>query len=244
MKKLPEFSISSNDATLAHAAAYGRIKELRGSTKRLFDRVHALKGKTAVRDGARIIEAHFGKLVLFRDIDRLRGSRPSARWMVLDASVDGGSDMVAVLVSVDPYGWLVRNLALRLASHTVARLMQRTTKHSSLQRFAVVLRHHLLAVLPQTLRLPEGHTLTTVSGAGALIWVPHAEGVRGVTWLGVETIVDPVIAGMCVEAGDTKIGIHVEKMSGAAIWTRKSAAPAGGTSPMRLLLSEQAGKTA
>jgi hypothetical protein len=235
--KLPEFNIAANDATLAHAAAYGRIKELRGSTKRLFDRVHALKGKTAVRDGARMVEDHFGKLVLFRDIDRLRGSRPSARWMVLDANVDGGSDMVAVLIAVDAYGWCVRDLAIRLASHTVARLMQRTTKHSSLQRFAVVLRHHLLAVLPQTLSLPEGFTLTTVSGAGALVWVPHADGVRGVTWLGADTIVDPTIAEMCREAGDTKIGVRVKKMTGELLWTKKAAESADGTMPMKLLLS-------
>jgi hypothetical protein len=96
----------------------------------------------------------------------------------------------------------------------------------------------------QALRLAEGYTMTTVSGAGALIWVPHGDGVRGVTWLGVETIVDPVIAGMCVEAGNTKLGIHVEKMNGDAIWTRKSAAPAGGTMPTPPPSNAQAGKTA
>jgi hypothetical protein len=235
--KPPEFSIAANDSTLAHAAAFGRIKELRGATKRLFATVHALDGKTSVRDGARMVEAHFGKLLIFRDVDRLSGSRPRARWMALDANVDGGSDMVAILISVDSYGWSVRDLRLRLAAHTVARLMQRTTKHSSLQRFGEVLRHHILAVLPKATELPADHTLTTTSGAGALIWVPHEEGVRGVTWLGADTIVDSYIAGMCRTAADTKIGVHIEKMNGDAIWSRKLAADVDGTTPMKLLLS-------
>jgi hypothetical protein len=235
--KPPEFTIASNDATLAHAAAFGRIKQLRGDTKKLFDKIQSLDGKTSVRDGARMVEAHFGKLLVFRDIDRLRGSRPRARWMALDANVDGGSDMVAILISVDSYGWSVRDLCIRLASHTVARLMQRTTRNSSLQRFGEVLRYHILAVVPKACDVPEGHTLTTTSGAGALIWVPHKDGVRGVTWLGADTIVDRHIASMCREAADEKIGVHLEKVNGEAIWTRKSAEPAGGTMPMKLLLS-------
>jgi hypothetical protein len=238
--KPTDFKIASNDATLAHAAAYGQIKQLRGDTKLLFNRVHALDGKTSVREGARLVEAHFGKLVVFRDIDRLKGSRPRARWMALDANVDGGSDMVAILVSVDSYGWSVRDLSIRLAAHTVARLMQRTTRHSSLQLFGAVLRDHILAVLPKAADLDDGHTLTTATGAGALIWVPHNDGVRGVrgvTWLGADIIVDRHIASLCSEAGDTKIAVHVEKMNGDAIWTRKSAEDADGTLPMKLLLS-------
>jgi hypothetical protein len=245
--KPPEFTISANDSTLAHAAAFGRIKQLRGDTKRLFDKVHDLDGKTSVRDGAKLVEAHFGKLIVFTDIDRLRGSRPRARWMALDANVDGGSDMVAILISVDSHGWSVRDLSIRLAAHTVARLMQRTTKHSSLQRFGAVLRDHILAVLPKASELEDGYTLTTATGAGALIWIPHDDGVRGVrgvTWLGAETIVDPYIATMCHTAADTKIGIHIEKMNGDAIWTRKSAETVDGTMPTALLLSEQAGRTA
>jgi len=235
--KSPEFTIAANDATLAHAAAYGRIKQLRGDTKRLFERIVALDGKTSVRDGAHMVEEHFGKLVIFRDIDRLRGSRPRARWMALDATVDGGSDMVAILIGVDSYGWLVRDLSIRLAPHTVARLMQRTTKHSSLQRGADVLRHHILAVIPKATELPEGHTMTTATGAGALIWVPHKEGVRGVTWLGADTIVDRYIAKLCSEAADTRIAVHIEKTNEGAIWTRRSAEDVDGTMPMRLLLS-------
>lgn len=239
-----DFTIAANDATLAHAAAYGHIKQLRGDTEKIFNKIQSLDGKTAVRDGAKMLESHFGKLVIFTDIDRLKGSRPRGRWLALDANVDGGSDMVAVLISVDSYGWSIRDLCIRLASHTVARLMQRTTRNSSLQRFAEVLRHHILAVVPKARDLPEGHTMTTATNAGALIWVPHDDGIRGVTWLGADTIVDRYIAKLCKDAADTRIAVHIEKMNGDAIWTRKSAENADGTTPTRLLLSGQAGRTA
>jgi hypothetical protein len=70
-----------------------------------------------------------------------------------------------------------------------------------------------------------------------LIWVPHDIGVRGVTWLGAETIADRRIAEMCREAASTKIGVHIEKVNGEAIWTRKLAEDVNGTLPTKLLLS-------
>jgi hypothetical protein len=141
--------------------------------------------------------------------------------------------MVAVIVEVDSKGWCLRDLMVRLAPHMVARLMQRTTKNSSLQRFAEVLRYHILAVLPMVHHVPEEHSLTSVSGSGAVVWVPYHGGMRGVTWLGIESIRDPELAKLCQKAGDTKLGLHLEPL-----WkTERLVALADGTTPMQQLLS-------
>jgi hypothetical protein len=228
--KLPEFSIAANDPTLAHAIAYGRIKQLRGDTGKLFDQLQTMKGKTKVRDGAKMVETHFGKLILFSDVTRLKGSRPKARWLTLDANVDGGSDMVAVLVEVSSHGWDFLDLNVRLTSHLVARLMQRTTKHSSLQRSAEVLRFHIIAAMPLSKNL-EGRSLTTANGSGALIWVPHEGGIRGMTWIGAETITDPRLAKICRDAGDSRVALHI-KANGEPTWKERSAEVASGTMPI------------
>lgn len=231
---MKDFSISPNDPKLAHAAAYGQIKQLRGDTKKLFDKIQALEGKTADRDGAKMLQAHFGKLIVTADVIRLKGSRPKAWWLVLDANVDGGSDMVAILVELDKHGWDVRDLRVRLTSHAVARVMQRTTKTSSLQRGGEVLRYHILAVLPAMQDLPEGHAVTTVSGSGALIWMPHDDGVRGATWLGIESIRDASLAKMCRDAGDSRMGVRLTKLNGEA-WNKFAETVDGTSLPMALL---------
>jgi hypothetical protein len=234
--KLPDVRIAPNDPTLAHAAAYGRIKELRGNTKLLFDHIRALKGKTSIREGVALMKAHFGKLILVEGVIRLKGSRPKARWLVLDANIDGGSDMVAMIVEINAQGWAIHDLTVRLTSHAVARLMQRTTKSSSMQRFAETLRYHILAALPLAYELAEGQTLTTMNGSGALIWVPYENGARAMTWLGVESISDPVVAARCRAAGDTKVALHLTNANGEPAWTkqvREAVEDAGGTLLMK-----------
>lgn len=228
--KAPEFRIAPNDPTLAHAAAYGQIKRLRVETEKLHERLQELEGKTQVTRGAAMIRKHFGKLILMESITRLKGSRPKARWLALDANVEGGGDMVLVIVEADKWGWALRDLMLRLSPHAVARLMQRTTGSSNLERFAQTLRHHILTVLPIMSRTPEDHSVTTASGSGAMIWVPHGEGFRGVTWLSVDSMTDEKMAEMCRNAGATRIAVLISRMTGEQPWS-KPAVTAAGTSP-------------
>lgn len=211
MTTVPEFRIAANDPTLAHVMANGQIKRLRDETQKLVERLQSLQGKTSVRDGAQMLKKHFGKLLLIEDVVRLSGSRPKGRWLALDANVDGGSDMVVVLVGIDRHGWTCRDTLLRLSSHAVARLMQRTTGSSSLDRFAEVLHHHIVSVLPVSASILSGHRITSVSRSGAMIWLPYEGGLRGTTWLAADSMSDEKLAQRCREQEPNQLMLRLDK---------------------------------
>jgi hypothetical protein len=217
MTTAPEIRIAANDSTLAHAMAYGQIKKLRDETQKLVDRLQSLQGKTRVRQGAKLLREHFGKLLLIEEAIRLKGSRPRGWWLALDASVDGGSDMVVVLMDVDKDGWQCRDLMLRLSSHAVARLMQRTTGSSCLQRFAEALRVHIFGVLPMAHRATQAQRITTYGGTGAMVWLPYEGGLRATTWLAVESMADESLARLCRKQGMTHLGVRVEEAHAQAL---------------------------
>jgi hypothetical protein len=65
-----------------------------------------------------------------------------------------------------------------------------------------------------------------------LIWLPHDGGVRGVTWLGVESITDATLAKLCKDAGHNKVALHLAK-NGEPAWEKKYAEIVDGISLMR-----------
>jgi len=188
--------IARNDPALAHAAARGEVRNLRAGTALLIKRLERMTPK----QGAVAVAVHFGPLVLLEQVTRVIGSRPKGRWLVLDAALDG-HDLVLLRIEMDKYGWSVTEGHMRLSSHCVARLAQRTLGTADIRAAASVLRLHCAAALINGRDVIDGGTLFTCTADGALIWRRQAPDLYAATWLAADSMADPTLSALCQRSG-------------------------------------------
>jgi len=199
IEAMPDVRIAGNDPALAHAVARHGIGKLGSRSERLRERLHGLTDKQA----GRVLRAHFGDLLIAENLERLSGTRSCATWVALDAE---GEDLVPVRIVLRRTHHYcegsVAALCLRLSSHCMARILQRTLHIGDVRASGSLLAWHIAEAsrLIEADAVQVGDTVATASPEGALLWAAYAMPelrLHGQTWVAADTADDPGIRAAC-----------------------------------------------